>query len=48
MNLLPNGAAKVSGKKRGLRIIDEGWAQTDWTLARASAAGRSFTPVDIL
>lgn len=40
MNLLPDGAAPVSGKKKGLMIIDEGWAQTDWTLARASREGR--------
>ena len=40
MNLLPDGAAPVSGNKKGLRIIDQGWAQTDWTLARASREGR--------
>jgi MFS family permease len=40
MNLLPDGAAPASGEKKGLRIIDEGWAQTDWTLARVSREGR--------
>jgi len=40
MNLLPDGAAPVSGQEKGLRIIDEGWAKTDWTLARASREGR--------
>jgi MFS family permease len=40
MNLLPDGAAPVAGNKREMRIIDEGWAQTDWTLARASREGR--------
>jgi len=40
MNLLPDGTPPMSGKRKGLRIIDAGWAQTDWTLARASREGR--------
>ncbi len=40
MGLLPDGGALLAGQKTGLRIIDDGWAKTDWTLARASREGR--------
>jgi len=40
MNLRPDGAAPMSGEHTGLRIIDASWAQTEWTLARASREGR--------